>query len=144
MIELNYAEHLAIGVGFGSVILLAFNSLTINSFIFVALCSILPDIDHPKSKISQLLYFLVFVLSFLFIQPIMQKYAGLLISVVVTLLFSMTIMALWLAVKPRHRGLTHSLFFAIIFMLAAVYFEGFIVGVSGFAAYVSHLIVDRI
>jgi inner membrane protein len=141
---LNYTQHLAIGIGFGLIILAAFNSLTINSFIFIALCSILPDIDHPKSKISQLLYFLVFALSFLFIQPIIQKYFSLIISIIITLLFSATVIIMWLAVKPKHRGLTHSLAFALVFMLIAVYFEGIVVGVAGFFSYVSHIIADKI
>ena len=141
---MNYPEHIIIGAGLGSIILIAFNSLTINSFIFVALCSILPDIDHPKSKISQLMYFLVFTLSFLFIQPIIQKYFNFAMSIIITLLFSITVIILWLAVKPKHRGITHSLIFAIAFMLTAVYFEGLIIGISGFASYASHILADSI
>jgi len=141
---MNYIEHLTIGVLIGFLTLYAFNSINLNSIIFVSLCSILPDIDHPKSKTSQLLYFLIFTLSFLFIQPIIQKYSNLIISIIITLLFSITTIILWLAVKPKHRGVTHSLPFALLFMLIAVYFEGLAVGFAGFASYASHIIIDKI
>ncbi len=140
---MNYPEHIAVGLVLGIAILFFFNSLNLFSVVFVGLCSILPDIDHPKSKVSQLLYFLVFALSFIFIEPIIQKYFAFSISIVLNLLFSATIIILWLAVKPRHRGVTHSLLFAVAFAILAFYFYGLGICIAGLASYLSHIVLDK-
>lgn len=103
--------HLAFGLLVGLVALNYINLTYVDKFIFVSLvifASMLPDLDHPDSKLSNKI-------------PVIPK----IISMV-----------------SKHRGIFHSIFFALLLSGAVYYFFGFSYGIALFIGYMSHLIID--
>lgn len=102
----------------------------------------LPDVDHQKTRIFHFALSAVFALAFSFVfltvsLPFSAKvFAATAIGLASALL-------LWL-LKPRHRGITHHPFAAIVFgiLVFAVSQNGF-AALNGFVAYGAHLAADR-
>src|SRR3989338_10916817 len=77
-------------------------------FSILLLASILPDIDHAKSKISTKI-------------PI--------IPLIISLFF-------------KHRGIIHSIYFALLASFFAYYYLGYVYALAMLIGYTSHLIAD--
>ena len=109
--------------------------------------AVLPDIDHKESRISKAVFAislgLLYAALCLLFAPLVAQNAqmGLLVGVLLSPPVFLT--ALFALVRPKHRGITHSLFFMLVCCgaLAAV----LSVGAAGSFAlgFFSHLISDR-
>jgi len=116
-------------------------------FFLCLAASILPDIDHKNSKISKISFFisLVFLcaLSMVLISQLPQS----LEEKLILLLLSFALLAAALHVfcallRPRHRGITHSLFFFAL-LCAPLFFAIGLPAAAGFSiGYLSHLLGD--
>lgn len=117
--------------------------------IFNILATIFPDIDTPKSKIRQYVsLILALTLIFYFI-----------INFSINSFLSLTIsfLSIYLFIRffpTKHRGVTHKLWFSVIFSLGAGFilwflfryniFEFLVYSLVIFIGYLSHLILDRL
>lgn len=112
-----------------------------NLLFFSFLCGIfalLADLDHELSKSRKILDKLVpiasFVIGFLYFNNIAYAlYTLIFLSGVYFLLF--------VFLKPKHRGFTHSIIF-LLFFSAIIYFFDNLVGIIFFIGYSSHLVLD--
>lgn len=112
---------------------IAFDATTIAVIGFGAL---LPDADERKTKAFKLLLLLSFVVSAFISFKIIQNTA---IAIIVGAIASLTLFLL----KPRHRGITHSLPAALAYA-AIILFSTKSTGLAllALASYSSHLIAD--
>lgn len=95
------------------------------------LYSILPDIDHPNSKMFLISILVLSILTLFFKNPIY-----------IVVLFSFVL--LHFLNKIKHRGRFHTLFAAFIFSLILLVFIDPILALFGFLAYASHLFLDKL
>ncbi|PIO06445.1 hypothetical protein COT29_01070 [Candidatus Micrarchaeota archaeon CG08_land_8_20_14_0_20_59_11] len=105
----------------------------------ILLGALAPDIDHAKSKIFRIvvgsLAFCAAALAYLTL-PEQSRILGAIIAAIAVILFV-------LLLKPRHRGVTHSLLALLVF--SAVVFaltRSQPLAIYGGAAFLSHLIAD--
>ncbi|MEM4348274.1 MAG: metal-dependent hydrolase [Candidatus Anstonellaceae archaeon] len=98
--------------------------------------SLLPDIDLDSSKISQIMrLFLVLVAIAL----------GLMFrSLLVAFLLLAGTWAAWVLFRPRHRGITHTLIFALVCFAAGFALFGWQEGLAAFVGVASHIAADKI
>ncbi|AFK21884.1 metal-dependent hydrolase [Pyrococcus sp. ST04] len=122
-------------------------------YAFYVLGSDLPDIDHPDSLIHRGIkpifsVILGSMVAYRVLQYLPMTYAwgvGGVAAVVGWFLFS--------AIMPRHRGIVHSILFAVIYGvvsflgvrygLAFSSGESYLIGLASFSGYMLHLILDR-
>lgn len=151
---MNYPAHLLIGI-LSVILILHFTGLqkfdnidvwkAIPIIAIAALGSLLPDIDHNESKISKtfrpILVALIAILSF---KSSYSYSNSLLYSSEVTLIAIALILIFSKLLKPKHRGITHSLLAALIFS-GMIYLptQSLSYTVSGIVSYSSHLIADK-
>ena len=140
---MNYLEHMLLSIIAVFILFSAVQTPFSAQAASIALIGgILPDVDHAKSKAFKLflaLFFgLVFSLCFYFLkQDALTKAA---FSALAALLACGIVFVL----KPRHRGITHSLLAAAVFALAVYFYAGLLLGLSAFLAYGSHLASDGV
>ena len=110
---MNWKAHMFIGFIFFILIGHFFLNLSLFNLFFLSIISsfsaLLPDLDHPISKSRELLNKLIpFVLLVVF-----YIYFGgnLYNTILSSLIFLGVYFVLFTFFKPRHRGITHSLFF---------------------------------
>ncbi|MDD5022921.1 MAG: metal-dependent hydrolase [Candidatus ainarchaeum sp.] len=114
----------------------------INLLLFAILAgfsSVLPDMDHELSKFRKISDKLFPIITFVYL---FWNSWDLLSSIILTLLFSGVYFLIFTFLKPKHRGITHSLFALItfsiiIYIFAKTFFYPFFIG------YLSHLLADR-
>lgn len=138
----NYREHILFGFIFNIPIFLLFLQFgtTVNiiaSIIVIFIYSQLPDIDTRASKIR---WFLTVVCSMsAFISLVILKNESF------AIISTGMLVIIWLfgSIKGfQHRGLTHSILFAILLSLPLLLYSKYI-AVMGCVAYISHIILDR-
>lgn len=142
---MNYANHLVIAFVF--LLLTAFIiKWTISDIIlFLPLSmasALLPDIDHPRSKITFLLKtFILLPFSYYFSYSFFDSWSRRLIGGTVLLAVSLALLRFF---RPRHRGITHTLSALIIFtVLVYILFLNKGLTIACSMGYFSHLIADR-
>jgi len=141
---MNYIGHISVWliIFLGIVFLEGWNYFDmLPLFIIGALSAILPDIDHQKSKANYLLNFLVLLPMSLYLSISTFKDIWF-ASLIGLALFAVCIVFINI-IRPRHRGITHSLFavavFSLIIYLATRNETTALVCCAG---YVSHLLAD--
>lgn len=106
---MNYPAHFFIGMVTGVIIglyfKLSFLSLIIWSFVG-GLAALLPDIDHPQSKGTQILNIVVMAISFFLAYNCFNDWLYIILG---GLFIYMMYKLFYIIFKPRHRGITHSL-----------------------------------
>jgi len=139
---MNYRNHLAIGYLMSCLVMIITNILfgwfsgievIFISLIIVGVFSLLPDIDHPNSKITWFFIgmgILAFILS-ISLNEQNLRYTSLIILIFVFLS----------AQVCKHRGFYHSISAALIMSFPLSFFH-LDYGTIGFVAYYSHLIAD--
>jgi membrane-bound metal-dependent hydrolase YbcI (DUF457 family) len=108
--------------------------LIIQLSLFAGMSALVPDLDHELSKGRKLadLSAVIFAAFFAYL-------TGSLVSFFIVL---GVYFFLFLILKPRHRGITHSLFSCFVFSVLVYLFAGFKFAVAGFIGYLSHLVAD--
>jgi len=111
--------------------------------------ALLPDFDHQNSKITQILVFLgiltILYLSFVSAKVTLDNLAMGLVSVCAKLiLYSLAFIGLLTILRPKHRGITHTLSFSVVYGVAVLAAsESLPLAIFGMVGYVSHLLADR-
>ncbi|MCC7570985.1 metal-dependent hydrolase [Candidatus Micrarchaeota archaeon] len=121
---LNSLLHFIIGFVCGLVLAHFFNFVFLDMLIWAAvagLTALIPDVDLPQSKATQILSFILLVLcffiSFNFFKNIIYQIAG---GVVLFIIYKL----LYHFFKPRHRGITHSFFaVGVVFIISLFVFN---------------------
>lgn len=148
---MNWQPHLIIGAFAGAVIayFFQFDFLTILfAGIIGGMSALVPDIDYDSSKMRQIadklaplfaLFFSISSLCSVDISCIGINWKGIIVSTLaITGLYAIVMTYL----KPRHRGITHSISFSVIYFIALYILSNFQFALFGFAGYVSHLLAD--
>jgi inner membrane protein len=149
---MNWPEHMFIGALFGIAAALILNAGMIDAFFLVgvaSLSSLVPDIDHDSSKIRKAADIAVPIGAFAF--SIASTCSNDLFCILPhfneILILGLAITGLYMIVltflRPKHRGITHTLFSAAVFGLILYFFSGFPFALAGFAGYASHLFADK-
>jgi membrane-bound metal-dependent hydrolase YbcI (DUF457 family) len=148
----NYQDHLL----FGSVLVLIFayivgpymaysGTAVLASAAFILLAAVFPDIDHKGSVVHRKLKGLVIILVAGI--PVVIAYPRIPLMLVSGGLAALGTAYTFEAVKPHHRGSTHTFRFAVLFAafvggFTLYLFGSFMPAVFTFVAYLSHLVLD--
>ncbi|MFH2106454.1 MAG: metal-dependent hydrolase [Candidatus Micrarchaeota archaeon] len=108
--------------------------------IFAGLSALVPDLDHDMSKGRQMLNYAVFGYAIAFSYSasgsLGQK----------SIVFFAIIGAYFLIItflKPRHRGIVHSILVCVLYSLLVYVLIGLNFAIAGFVGYFSHLLADK-
>ncbi|MCD6522522.1 MAG: metal-dependent hydrolase [Candidatus Diapherotrites archaeon] len=152
----DFKTHSLIGIGIWAifVLFLYFRHWDINlvlvSFFVSFLGSLAPDTDTPKSKIGKWLELIVFLSAFSFAFSSRFSFSNPFESLAHVFLVTITIFSLFILIRPRHRGATHTIkacaVYAILIFLWIYFWKGIWLGVEfsilAFLSYFSHLVLD--
>ena len=132
-----------VGLLLGAAIALFFNVLiTFQLVAVIVLGSILPDIDLHKSKASKVAN----VVGIVALTPVVQPFfteQGMFSWVIALLVSIVALFLLFLPLRLKHRGATHSLPAAVVFGILLTIAVGRQIGIIGTISYASHLVVDK-
>ncbi len=148
----TYQDHLL----FGSVLVLIFSyfmgpflayslEAVLVSAAFILLASIFPDIDHKGSVVHKRMKSLVVLL--LAAVPITIGYPNVAVMIAGGSLTAVGAYYTFGLIKPKHRKVTHTFRFAVLFstivgVFSLVVFGSFLPAIFTFIAYLSHLVLD--
>ncbi len=149
---MNWRPHFIIGAFAGAIVALI---LQLNIFvIFLAaiiggISALAPDIDHDSSKIRKAaditvpifgVFFSLSSICYADVGCIIANWRTIIISALaITGLYTIVITYL----KPKHRGITHTLLFALVYFGLLYTVSNFSFALFGLAGYVSHLVADQ-
>ncbi|MEW5996079.1 MAG: metal-dependent hydrolase [Candidatus Micrarchaeota archaeon] len=147
---MNYPGHVLVGIIFGVVfaLLIGAEPFLFGSIVFVAAFSALvPDIDHENSKMRKWMDLGVPICAFLFsysaacdgIACGVDNWRALLVN---TLAITGLYMIVMTYMKPRHRGITHTLLLAAGYGVVIWFFSNWNLGIAAGLGYLSHLVAD--
>ncbi|MBD3390268.1 hypothetical protein GF415_04955 [Candidatus Micrarchaeota archaeon] len=149
---MNWPEHMFVGALFGIIIALLLQTPAVDSAILVAFASVsalAPDIDHDSSKIRRISNITVPIAAFGFsfastcTESVMCTLEDLRSVIILGLAITGLYMIVLTFFKPRHRGITHTIFAALIFAAFIYIFSDLNFAFAGFAGYTSHLLADK-
>ncbi len=140
-----------IGGFFGLLLSLYLSVSVFDALLLIAMASVsalVPDIDHDSSKIRKIANITVPItaLGFSFVATCTGIVCTL-NDLRSTIILGLAITGLYMIVitffKPKHRGITHTIFSALIFSLFIYIFSDLNFALAGFAGYSSHLVADK-
>ena len=148
---MNYPGHVLVGVIAGALLALvvAADPFMFFTIVFIsAFAALVPDIDHENSKMRKFMDLGVPIFGFFFSFSSMctgvscgvENWHVLLVN---TLAITGLYMILITYTKPKHRGVTHTLAFAVLFGIALWLFAEPVFALAGFVGYASHLVADK-
>ena len=148
---MNWREHLLIGLVVGGAIA-AFMGMTPFMIIIAAavagFSALAPDIDHDSSKVRQVADFTVPIFALFF--SVSSGCAGFtcsfedwqgILTAALAMVGAYAVIITYL--KPRHRGIVHTLVFAVLYGVLLFVISNLTFAIFGFAGYVSHLLADK-
>lgn len=147
----KFAIHLASGAVFYAILLAVFPSFfkpSLPVLAAVLLASVLPDIDHHKSRLFHLTLLIAFGVALAFFYSALQGFLQSPQREIASFILGLaSALALYL-LKPRHRGVTHSLiaisvYGAGVFLLLGANAIALQAAIAGATAYLIHLLLDR-
>ena len=148
---MNWIQHLIVGALAG-LILCFFIGVPIHFalilIIFSAFSALAPDIDHSSSKIRQIADFTVPVFSLFFAffsicSDFSCIFANWMEIIKTALIFTGIYAIIMIYLKPKHRGIIHTILFSFIYGTIVVFLAGWYFALSGFVGYFSHLLADK-
>jgi len=123
--------------------------LIISLVIFSSFLSVFPDIDTPKSKIRD--YFSIIIATIIVLYLVLNLTINSLLSLFVTFIF---LYLLFRFFPVKHRGITHSFGFSILFSFVMIMILWFMLGFSLtefmiyflviLTGYLSHIFLDKL
>jgi len=149
---MNWPEHALIGGLVGVILALFLGLPMLEAALVIAMASIsalAPDIDHDSSKIRKIANVAVPIaaIGFAFVATCAEGAMCTLEDMRSVVILGLAITGLYMIVitffKPKHRGITHTIFSAIIFALFIYIFSDLNFALAGFAGYLSHLAADK-
>lgn len=154
----NYIGHLTVAFIFFVLTLFIYPSIVpegivgVSIFLLTVLGSALvPDLDHHKSKGTQLLdkIILIYVI-FMCANWFFNLQSKFTFSLDKGLFFVISVIVLYLAwigfsnmARPKHRGITHTIVSLVVYSVLLFYLFGLSLAVAAFLGYLSHLVADR-
>ncbi|NYZ76911.1 metal-dependent hydrolase [Candidatus Micrarchaeota archaeon] len=148
---MNWRPHFTIGAFAGAIVALALHCEIFIIFlaaIIGGISALAPDIDHDSSKIRKAadltvpIFGIFFALSsscYTDVLCITDNWKGIIVSALaITGLYTIVITYL----KPSHRGIIHSLLFALAYFAVLYAISDFAFALFGFVGYASHLLAD--
>lgn len=143
---MDWKAHLFLGVLAGfAVAFFGFGIAGAQLAVFCAVAgagALLPDIDLRKSKISQASYGIAAALILLFSLMLSNGDGARMLLYAAAM--ALALLALDFLARPRHRGITHGLLFALALAAAAYFLFGLTIAAALFAGYLSHLLADGV
>ena len=149
---MNWRPHFTIGAFAGALmaLILQFDIFVIFlAAVIGGISALAPDIDHDSSKIRKAADITVPIFGFFFSLSsscyadtvcIMGNWRSIVISALaITGLYTIVITYL----KPKHRGMTHTILFALIYFFLLYTISNTEFALFGFAGYASHLVADK-
>ena len=148
---MNWPEHMFIGGLSGIILALLLSLPALEAALVIAMASVsalVPDIDHDSSKIRKIANVAVPVAAFGFsfaatCSGVMCNLEDLRSVVILGLAITGLYMIVITFCKPKHRGITHTIFSALVFALFIYIFSDLNFALAGFAGYSSHLVADK-
>lgn len=149
---MNWPGHMLIGALAGALVAYFLGADLLTSSLIIGMASIsalAPDIDLDSSKIRHAANLAVPLAAFSFaittscesnIQCVFAHKESILISGLAVVGLYMFIMVF---LKPRHRGIIHTLSAAAVFGILVYILSDSTFAIAGFAGYFSHLLADR-
>lgn len=138
---MNYLAHIFIALASIFLLFAATNQqLSAQVAAITVLGAILPDVDHAKSKAFKFFIAVTFATVFSTAFGLLQE--GLAAKIAYSAILAATACVIAYAVKPRHRGVVHSVAAACVFTAACLALGGFHVALAGLTAFLSHLAAD--
>ena len=161
---MNWKPHLIIGIAAAVIVYLFYayfisGSINFSSPTFLINCifiiflggfsGLLPDIDHKQSKITRIVTILgvlvVIYVSYVSVGHPSQNLLAWFVELVVKIvIYSLAFIGLITVIRPRHRGITHTLLFTTVYAVV-LYFLTYspMLAIAGLAGYTSHLLADK-
>ena len=149
---MNWPEHMFIGALFGLILALFLQLPILEGGLvagMAAVSALAPDIDHDSSKIRKIANVTVPIaaVGFAFVSTCAEGAMCTLEDMRSVIILGLAITGLYMIVitffKPKHRGITHTIFSALIFALFIYIFSDLNFALAGFAGYTSHLLADK-
>jgi inner membrane protein len=148
---MKWFAHFVIGAAIGTVIayFLGFSGITLVAGAAVAgLSALVPDIDHESSKARKIADFSAPVFALLF--AVSSECANLSCSAdiwKVVVIIALALVGVYTIImtyfKPKHRGMVHSISFAVFYGLLLFLLSDLSFALIGLAGFVSHLVADN-
>ena len=141
----NWIFHILIAVLLTLGISMFFHlNLPIIFFAALIIGAILPDLDSPTSKATQIMNGIA-VVAISYILGEYFKWQFSLESTIITVVVYATFIIFVMLIRPEHRGILHSYFFAVVAGIGAFVLTGnYYVGLGIIAGCFAHLIGDGI
>ncbi len=149
---MNWPEHMFIGALFGLILALFLQLPIIEGGLvagMAAISALAPDIDHDSSKIRKISNITVPIAAFgfSFAATCSEGVMCTLDDMRSIIILGLAITGLYMIVitffKPKHRGITHTIFSALVFAIFIYIFSDLNFAFAGFAGYASHLLADK-
>ncbi len=150
----DYKVHLIFGFVFCAILYYVFRQLilldiksTAISLLLIGFAALFPDVDHQNSKIHRWVKSIIIIIAIIVIGVIC--YPNLKIAFIASFGSGMFLYILLTWFKPKHRGITHTFKFSIIFsifigIITLFTFHTLIPALFSFLAYNSHIILDKL
>ncbi len=142
---MNYAAHFCVGILSGLFIVLYFSfplDIYVLFWLMIAgFAALVPDIDHPKSKITQITHVIVLI-GCVFIGFNTSIFTTFFQAACATVILYLSYIVLYHILKPRHRGITHSFTALVIVLLICLFLFKWPYSLFIPIGYASHLVAD--
>ena len=147
---MNAFGHLMLGlvIGFIASFALSFTPFSFNFFsstaiALIALGAILPDVDLKQSKVSRVLFLVAIVAIILGVYPFVSKHFSTIHSIIASIAFAVVITSIFGLLRPKHRTITHTPYFAIAFgVITFVISQNIGIAIAATVSCASHLLGD--
>ncbi|MGV8085594.1 MAG: metal-dependent hydrolase [Candidatus Bilamarchaeum sp.] len=151
---MNWKQHVLVGLVFGALLCVFMRIQIIESVvltIFCGLCALLPDLDHQMSKgreiLDKAIPLIALIISY-YNQCIGSFSCLFSINSWETIIKEMLIISgayflVMIFLKPRHRGITHTLGVCFGFGIILYFALGLKFALFGSIGYLSHLVADQ-
>lgn len=121
----------------------AFNFFSIQAIAITSLAALLPDVDLAKTRISRVLILITAILLTIGAKPLFSFIKPELNAWIAAISVSLITIALYIALKPKHRTLTHTLSFGILYTgLTLVITSSYGIALAALISFSTHLIGD--
>ncbi|MFQ5405820.1 MAG: metal-dependent hydrolase [Candidatus Micrarchaeia archaeon] len=143
---MNFWTHLATGTLIAILLTVFFPSvfpLSLTIFSAAALGSLLPDVDHKKSKVFKATLTITTISSSVLVYRVLEGKTEQTVATIAAVLAGVLTAITILFLKPSHRGVTHSFLAAAVFSMTLYLLATSVpVALVGFLSYASHLVLD--
>ncbi|MBI2079915.1 metal-dependent hydrolase [Candidatus Micrarchaeota archaeon] len=137
---MDWKSHATIGILLTLITFIYFFQVTniiqlLPLVLFAGFSALLPDLDHKMSKGKEILDGVIII--FAIIIAFVNNSIILFFALIGLYFLFFTIL------KPKHRGVTHSILFTLVYAALIYFLISLNFAIAGFIGYLSHLIADR-